>query len=174
MKTLPLPLPLPSSLKIVQMLQISSWFYYISGVGPGRQQGITCSSAVLPRVTKIIVVICVPEPSMTESSMDFLGGRNTSPWTNFQPNSSWASSCNTNIFSFKSVLKQIISSRMKPSLTVETFSHIFQSVFKPLLLPLCNFCISHKHRQWMDERQIDRQRPDETRCLPVSEWHTCQ
>ena len=33
-----------------------------------------------------------PDPTNTDSSMPLCGGRNTSPWTNFQPNSSCASS----------------------------------------------------------------------------------
>ena len=46
----------------------------------------------LPNVKNNMMKICVPHPSIIESSMPFFGGRNTSPWTNFQPNSSWASS----------------------------------------------------------------------------------
>lgn len=33
-----------------------------------------------------------PEPTKTESNMPRFGGLNTSPWTNFQPNSSLISS----------------------------------------------------------------------------------
>ena len=46
----------------------------------------------LPSVKNTIIKIWVPHPSITERSMPFLGGRKTSPWTNFQPNFSWASS----------------------------------------------------------------------------------
>lgn len=46
----------------------------------------------LQRVTKVMMKIWVPEPRKTDNSIPFLGGRKTSPWTNFQPNSSWASS----------------------------------------------------------------------------------
>lgn len=44
------------------------------------------------RVTKVMMKIWVPEPRKTDSSIPFLGGRKTSPWTSFHPNSSWASS----------------------------------------------------------------------------------
>ena len=44
-------------------------------------------------VAKNIKHNCVPEPTNTENNMAWLaGGRNTSPWTNFQPDSSFASS----------------------------------------------------------------------------------
>lgn len=46
----------------------------------------------IQRVTKVIMEIWLPEPRKTDSSIPFLGGRKTSPWTNFHPNSSWASS----------------------------------------------------------------------------------
>lgn len=46
----------------------------------------------LQRVTNVMMKICVPDPRKTESSMPLRGGRNTSPCTSFQPNSSWASS----------------------------------------------------------------------------------
>ena len=39
--------------------------------------------------------ICVPELTQTDSNMIAVGGRNTSPWTSFQPKSSWMSSYST-------------------------------------------------------------------------------
>lgn len=46
----------------------------------------------IQRVTKVMMKIWVPDPRKTDSSIPFRGGRKTSPWTSFQPNSSWASS----------------------------------------------------------------------------------
>lgn len=43
-------------------------------------------------VTNVIQNTCAPDPSKTDKSIPLRGGRNTSPWTNFQPNSSCASS----------------------------------------------------------------------------------
>ena len=43
-------------------------------------------------VISVIKKIWTPLPKKTESTIPLRGGRNTSPWTNFQPNSSWASS----------------------------------------------------------------------------------
>ena len=53
---------------------------------------ITESIANLPSVKNTMIKIWDPQPSMIERSMPFFGGRKTSPWTNFQPNSSCASS----------------------------------------------------------------------------------
>lgn len=53
---------------------------------------------ILPRVMNIMKKIWTPLPLSTASNMPFLGGLNTSPWTSFQPNSSWASSYNTQWF----------------------------------------------------------------------------
>lgn len=47
----------------------------------------------LQRVMKVMMKIWVPCPRKTDRSMPILGGLNTSPWTCFQPDSSWASSC---------------------------------------------------------------------------------
>ena len=45
------------------------------------------------RAMKAMKRICRPLPTQTERSMVALGGLKTSPWTNFQPKSSWMSSC---------------------------------------------------------------------------------
>lgn len=42
----------------------------------------------LHRVTRVMIKIWVPEPRKTDSSIPFLGGLKTSPWTSFHPNSS--------------------------------------------------------------------------------------
>jgi len=44
------------------------------------------------RVTADIPMSCIPEPTDTASSFEYRGLRKTSPWTNFQPVSSAASS----------------------------------------------------------------------------------
>ncbi len=44
------------------------------------------------RETVTMMRICVPQLTLTESNMMAVGGLNTSPWTNFQPKSSWMSS----------------------------------------------------------------------------------
>ena len=44
-------------------------------------------------VTQVMSKICAPDPTMTDRRSARRGGLKTSPWTNFQPNSSWASSC---------------------------------------------------------------------------------
>ena len=48
--------------------------------------------SISPNVKNTIINIWVPQPNMTDNNIPFFGGRKTSPWTNFQPNSSWASS----------------------------------------------------------------------------------
>ena len=45
-----------------------------------------------PRVMTVMKNICSPFPTKTDKSIPLRGGRNTSPWTSFHPNSSCASS----------------------------------------------------------------------------------
>ena len=52
----------------------------------------------------VIQHICTPFPLSTANIIPFLGGRNTSPCTNFQPNSSWASSWNYRKFDIYCVM----------------------------------------------------------------------
>ena len=46
------------------------------------------------RVIRVMKKICTPLPRNNDNNIPFLGDRKTSPCTNFQPNSSWASSYN--------------------------------------------------------------------------------
>ena len=51
----------------------------------------------LPNVTPTMALSCAPLPTSTDSSMVLGGVLNTSPCTNFHPQSSWTSSCDVQV-----------------------------------------------------------------------------